>query len=102
MPRSALDQAASYLIGSPRWRQALELELQPALRESARSRSATADCREKVHFALAREGLEPGVLQDLPVDGDRHARAQLAPEPGEARLERADQLADGARLDLHG
>ena len=67
-----------------------------------RLRLSPNDLRDHVHLAVRRDGFEPGVLEDLAVDRDRDAVAEVRLQVRVALTEGAQQLADvfGVELEL--
>src|SRR5579862_4724387 len=57
--------------------------------------------RQEKHFAAWRDGLEPGVPVNLPVDGDGDAPVELRLQAGMFLAQAGKQLADIGGLDLH-
>jgi hypothetical protein len=62
-------------------------------------RSAAADLGDQIDFAVGAQRREVGVLEDLAVDRQRHAFADLVPQARKAAVELEDE-ADRVRLDL--
>jgi len=61
---------------------------------------ATGDLGHQMDLGALGNRFEQGVLEDLAVDGDRHPLRQMRRDPRIARVERPEQLADGAGLHL--
>ena len=61
---------------------------------------ASRDGGEEEDFAVGADGLEEGVLEDLAVDGDGHARLEMGRERRMELAELPEELLDGRRRDL--
>ena len=69
----------------------------PRNRPSWRS---SRDLGEEEHLAVGTDRLEQGVLEDLAVDGDRHARLEMGGERRMELAELAEELLDGRRREI--